>query len=163
MKPYYTPAEAAAATGASRAAIRTYTQRYARSFSTEATPEEGRARRFTAADLKLIAFIRDKTTGELERFAWEPPLSTGEQALTEGGEHAALVPSAQLQAIQALLTDAQRREQQAQERLATREQELHARINDLTRQLGEVQGEFKAYKAHRRRPTWLVWLFGGEA
>ncbi len=103
MKPYDTPAEAAAATGASRPALRTYTNRYTRYFSTEATPEQGRARRFTAADLKVIAFIREKTitenlaheeieahlaAGELERFAWEPPDQIEEQLLTEGGEQA---------------------------------------------------------------------------
>src|SRR5688500_15587657 len=86
-KEYYTPAEAQEITGASKPALRIYTNRYRRWFSTEATPAEGVTRKFTAADLKLIAYIRQQTSlgetheevqeqliaGVLESFAWESP------------------------------------------------------------------------------------------
>ena len=81
---YYTTSQAATITGASIQTIRTYTKLYARHFSTEATPELGQARRFTAADLRVIRFAielaqqnftREQVAerlaaGELERFEW---------------------------------------------------------------------------------------------
>jgi DNA-binding transcriptional MerR regulator len=57
MAASYSTKRAAELTGASRQALRVYTARYSRYMSTEATPEHGGERRFTEADLKLMAYI----------------------------------------------------------------------------------------------------------
>lgn len=63
-KDYYSTKDASAMTGASRQVIRVYTDRYARWLSTEATPGPGKERRFTASDLKLIAYVYQQTSRE---------------------------------------------------------------------------------------------------
>lgn len=174
IKDYYTTKEASELTGASKQIIRTYTERYARFLSTEATPDPGKPRRFTASDLKLMAYVYQQTAagnmthdqvleslngGSLERFDWELPRpSPKESEETTQSAPNALIPAERLQAAQALLMDAQRREQGAQDAL----QNAQERIAQLERELGKAQGELSAYKSLKRRPTWLVWLFGGE-
>jgi len=175
MKPYYTPNEAATITGASKPALRTYTTRYARYFSTEATPGKGSSRRFTAADLKLITFIREKTTGEnqsheetlaalangaLDEFMWQVPEDQGGQA-QDSDFSTALVPVERLHALQTLLTDMQRREQSAQDRLLKREQELQDRIYILEREVGKLEGTLDAYQSISRKPWWAR-FFGSQ-
>ncbi len=178
MQDYYSTKEAADLTGASRQIIRTYTNTYQRHFSTEGAPAQpGQPRRFTAGDLKLIRFIYTCTAGEkltheqvqdrlaeghLEQFAWQPPDATGS---AETGEKpaeipsTALVPVERLQAAQALLLDAQRRESEA----AGEVQALQERINALERELGKAQGELQGYKASQRKPpAWWIRLFGGR-
>lgn len=156
--------------------------------STEATPDAGTERRFTEADLKLMAYIyqqtqrRGKTHVEVEAalepdapdgnpmvldtFDWKPP-TTAQHATIDGGEvGTALVPIDRLVAIQALLQaerDARLRDEEERQRLLDREQQLSARLEDVRQQLGEAQGELQALKAQRRKPpTWWVRLFGGE-
>lgn len=162
MPTLYTPKAAAALLGVSPAALRKYAGIYARHLSTEAT---GTPRAFTVADMRLFAFvahatamgrthsaIQESITGQGEDFAafsWDAPDDTenaGEAPST------ALVPVAQLQAAQALLQDAQRREADARaEAEAARE-----RIATLERELGRAEGELAA----RRRSLWAK-LFGG--
>ena len=172
MKSTYTTKEAAELTGASRQSIRAYTPIYARYLSTEATPEPGKARRFTVSDLKLLAYVRHCTSaeglthdqvqeslaaGELEAFDWQPPEEpeTEPQPETTG----ALVPIEQVRAMQALLADAQRRESD----LADRERELLDKIEGLERELGQAQGELAGFKAGQRKPPgWWRALFGGR-
>jgi DNA-binding transcriptional MerR regulator len=177
MKPYYTPNEAAVLTGASKPALRTYTTRYVRYLSTEATPDKGNSRRFTAADLKVIAFIREKTTienqsheetmaalarGALEEFAWQlPEEENGQPGYSE--TNTALVPIERLQTLQAILVDTQRREQIAQERLEQREKELQERIYILERELGKAEGALSTFQSMTRKPaSWWTRLFGGR-
>lgn len=175
MKDAYTTKEAAELTGASRQIIRTYTERYRRWFSTDATPEPGQARRFTRADLALIGFIHTSTTsagltheqvaeqlasGELERFEWQPERSEAQEQAeeAEASSTALLVPYAQLRAAELLLHDAQRREGEAREETDT----LRERLERLQLELGEARGELAAYKAMQpKRPRWWLWLFGG--
>jgi len=174
---YYTTSQAAEITGASVQIIRAYTKLYARHFSTEATPEPGQSRRFTAADLRLIKFAHQLSrqnitreqvaerlaAGELEQFEWWPPEppeaeSQAEQAAGEPGT--ALVPLERLQAAQALLRDAQSREQAAAERVQT----LQAQIGELQRELGKAQGELQGFRsAQYRSPKWWRAIFGGRA
>lgn len=176
MKPYYTPNEAAALTGASKPALRTYTTRYARYFSTEATPNKGSSRRFTAADLKLIVFIREKTTGEnqsheetmaalangeLAQFMWQVPEAETGQA-GNSAFSTALVPVERLQALQAILADTQRREKTVQERLEQREKELQERIYILERELGKAEGALNAYQSAPKTSSWWTRFFGGQ-
>jgi len=176
MKDYYSTKEAAELIGASKQILRAYTGTYARYLSTEATPEPGGVRRFTEADVRLLAFVYQKTTGEnltheavleqlaegaLEQFTWQPeqpePESTPESQ--QSAEAGMLVPVAQYRAAEALLRDAQRRESDAQER----EQALQEKINLLERELGQAQGELSATLANQRRaPAWWVALFGGK-
>ena len=100
VKEYYSTKEASELTGASRQVIRVYTDKYARWLSTEATPGPGKERRFTSADLKLIAYVYEQTgtenqthdqvieqitTGALDAFAWETPEpSSSATEATEG-------------------------------------------------------------------------------
>jgi DNA-binding transcriptional MerR regulator len=166
MAPLYTPKQAAALLGISVSAVRLYTNTYTRYMSTEAT---GNPRRLTEADLRRIAFIVSKTsTGqahervlahldtdegkqEYEAFDWDAPDADQEPTT-------ALVPVAALQAAQALMLDAQRREQEG----AQRERELQEQINQLLRELGMKEGELAAYKASKPKGFWARLLGGGE-
>jgi DNA-binding transcriptional MerR regulator len=169
MKEYYTSTEVAQLLGASKQAIRNYTTVYARYLSTEATPERGGMRRFTESDVKLLAYVYTKTRIEnfnheqvLERLAqgdldqFEFHISQPDETQPQEGTEptTALVPFERLQATQALLADAQRRELQAVEEIRQRDQELLR----LQHELGRVEGELSAYK--RRRPAWWIRLFG---
>lgn len=174
---YYTTSQAAEITGASVQIIRAYTKLYARHFSTEATPEPGQSRRFTAADLRLIKFAHQLSrqnitreqvaerlaAGELERFEWWPPEPPEAENLAEqaaGEQSTALVPLERLQAAQALLRDAQSREQAATEQV----QALQAQIGELQRELGKAQGELQGFRsAQYRSPKWWRAIFGGRA
>ena len=174
MRDYYTTKEASDLTGASRQIIRTYTDRYKRYFSTDATPEAGHARQFTAADLVLIAFIHTRTTaqaltheqvqeqlasGELERFEWQPERQQSAEQPQEQESSAGtmLVPYVQLRAAEMLLHDSQRREAEAQSETNA----LRERLERLQLELGEARGELMAYKAMQpKRPRWWLWLFG---
>ena len=178
MKDTFGTKETSAITGASRPVIRTHTQRYARYLSTEATPEAGTERRFTAADLKVIAFVyqlgeREGATreqvherlaaGELDQFAWlppeEPPSAVPGSQSAESAPGGALVPVERLQATQALMLDAQRREEQALEQVAT----LQAEVQRLSIELGKAQGEAATLKSSRyTAPRWWRALFGGR-
>lgn len=175
---YYTTKQAAEITGASRQIIRTYTATYQRHFSTEGAPEQpGQPRRFTPADLRLIRYIYTSTAeqkltheqvlaalaaGGLAQFDWQPPAPSERPLPAESaapGTGTALVPVERLQAAQALLADAQRREAEA----AQREQTLQERLAQLERELGRAQGELAGYKAAQRRPpAWWAWLFGSS-
>ena len=172
--PYYSTSQASDITGASIQIIRAYTKLYARYFSTEATPEPGQARRFTAADLRLIKFAHQLSrqnitreqvaerlaAGELDRFDWQPPEAESEPEQAGGEPSTALVPLERLQAAQALLQDAQRREQAAAEQAAA----LQAEVQRLAGELGKAQGELAGYKAAQyRSPKWWRAIFGGRA
>jgi DNA-binding transcriptional MerR regulator len=160
--PLYSPRQAAIALGISPSAIRNYTNTYSRHLSTEATSNP---RRLTESDLRVIGYVVSKTaTGlshdrvlallateagqqELAEYAWEVPEDEAEPEPST-----ALVPLAQLQAAQALMLDAQRREHDALQR----EQELQAKINELMLELGKAQGELVA----RKSGGWWARLFG---
>ena len=172
--PYYTTSQASEITGASIQIIRAYTKLYARYFSTEATPEPGQARRFTAADLRLIKFAHQLSrqnitreqvaerlaAGELDRFDWQPPEPESEPEQPSSEPSTALVPLERLQAAQALLRDAQSREQAAAEQVAA----LQAEVQRLAGELGKAQGELQGYKAAQyRAQKWWRTLFGGRA
>jgi DNA-binding transcriptional MerR regulator len=184
----YSVKQAAEITEISRQSIRAYTGSYARWFSTEATPQQGGERRFTRADLKLIKFIfatvtRDKITheqvqerlaaGALEAFDWEPD-TDAHRATSEPFQHTntSLVPVERLQAAQALMLDAQRREQEAiaraeeqarelREQAQQRERELLEQVNQLQRELGKTEGELATIRASKPKGFWAR-LFGGE-
>jgi DNA-binding transcriptional MerR regulator len=165
MTPLYTPKQAAELLGISVSAVRLYTNTYARHLSTEATSNP---RRLTEADLRRIAYVVSKTsTGqahervlahlateagqqEYDAFEWESPDAEQEA-------NTALVPAGALQAAQALMLDAQRREEEARER----EKALQDRIEQLLRELGKTEGELAALRASKPRSFWAR-LLGGE-
>lgn len=122
---YYLPKDAQALIGISASTLRNYTRDFERWLTTEATTTP---RRFTAADLKLFAFVRYRTAekletigkvqaaldaGELEAFDWQAPAMPTTPAEATETEAGALVPLESLRLHQALLVDAQRREEQA--------------------------------------------------
>ena len=177
MRATYSTKEASDITGASTAAIRAYTAAYARYLSTEATPDPGKSRRFTSADLKLIAFVyqlgerenakREQVldrlaAGDLDQFTWQPPVepdSADQGAATTESTSSALVPIERLQATQALMLDAQRREELAAAQVAT----LQAEVQRLTLELGKAQGEAATLKSSRyTAPRWWRAVFGGR-
>ena len=164
---------AAAITGVSPQSIRSYTGTYARYLSTEATPAQGKERKFTRDDLRLIKFVyqaigRGNVTheqvqqqleqGDLDSFDWEPQdaPSTASDPPQDAGSY--LVPVAQLQAAQALMLDAQAREQQA----IQREQALQTRIEQMQRDMGKLEGELSATKASKPKGFWARLFGGGE-
>ena len=167
--PLYTLKQANAITGVSRAGIRQYCARYARWLSTYATPPAGLERQFTRDDLRTIKFIREITAtgaghdavveqlqaGALESYAWQPPdvAPSPTEAAADAGTY--LVPAERLQAAQALLADAQRREAEA----AAKAEAAQAEIARLNRELGEARGALSVYEK-RKRPRWLASLFG---
>lgn len=167
MQDLYTTKQASTATGVSGQAIRTYTARYERYFSAEATPGPGRDRRYTSEDVRLIAFIAAQTrtganhddvqdqlaNGALDSFVWEPAAHR-DATETPDSTEAHLVPLERLQAAHALLQDAQRREDEAK----AQTEALQAEIQRLTLELGQAQGKLAAtYRA----PRWWRALFGG--
>lgn|GEM_PF-3383069 len=168
---YYLPKDAQALVGISASTLRNYTRDFERWLTTEATTTP---RRFTAADLKLFAFVRYRTAekletigkvqaaldeGELEAFDWQAPAMPTTPAEATEGEAGALVPLESLRLHQALLVDAQRREEHASAEAA----ELRARVEALQNELGRAQGELAAVKAGRyRAPAWWRSIFGGR-
>lgn len=173
MIEYYTTKQAADLTGSSRQSIRVYSNVYKRFFSSEGAPPPGQSRKFTQDDIKLIAYIAATTelgllhsqvierlnAGALDEFTWQPPQAPqAEPQQAEQATGAYLVPVERLQATQALMADAQRREQQALDQAAA----LQAEVQRLTLELGQATGELQAYKSLRKRPRWLIALLGGE-
>lgn len=171
MSAYYTTKAASELTGVSRQALRAYTRRYARHLSTEATPAAGSERRFTEADLRLLAFVYTHTSagetheqvaerlaaGELEHFDWLPP--EPEPAAHIGEAASALVPIERFEVAQSLLREAERRERTASEEA----ERLRAEVQRLTLELGKAQGELTGVKSARyRAPAWWSALFGGR-
>lgn len=174
MSAYYTTSQAATITGASLQTIRSYTKLYQRYFSTEATPESGQSRRFTSDDLRLIRFCLELanqnltreqiaerlSAGELANFTWQPtqqPLDATQEPAPSSST--ALVPYERLQTAQALMLDAQRREEQALDQVAT----LRAEVQRLSIELGKAQGEAATLRESRyTAPRWWRALFGGR-
>lgn len=167
----YTTKSASQVTGISRPALRTYTARYGRYLSTHATPESGSPRQFTGDDLRVLRFVYELTSGgathelvqerlaagALDEFDWMPPKparSSGAEDALDGST--ALVTREQVQSMQLLMLDAQRRENEALER----EKAAQAQIAELQRALGQAEGELQTLKTFKRRPRWLAALFG---
>lgn len=171
---YYSTKDAAARSGASRQAIRAYTARHARYFSTEGAPtERGQARKFTEADIKLLAFIRHLTTdqglthdavgeqlaaGALDKWVWashSAPSATEERQEATG----TLVSYERLQAALALLNDTKERE----DALAAQLEASQAEIRALERALGKAEGELTALKGQPKGKGFWARLLGGSA
>lgn len=168
---YYLPKDAQTIIGVSASTLRNYTRDFERWLTTEATTVP---RRFSADDLRLLAFVRFRTAerqetigkvqaaldaGELDAFDWQPPAVPTEATTATEAETGALVPLESLRLAQALLSEAQRREEHASTEVA----ELRSRIEQLQNDLGRAQGELDAVKAGRyRAPRWWRALFGGR-
>jgi len=159
-------------TGVSSSSLRNYTRDYERYFSTEATTTP---RHFTEEDLRLIAFIVDCTkgralthdqvaerllAGDLDTFTWLAPEMPQTPTDAAGESYGLLVPAERVQAAQALLQDAQRRENDAiAEAKAAQE-----RIAELERELGVAQGRLEGVeRSQYTAPKWWKALFGGRA
>lgn len=170
MTHLYTPKQARDILGVSPSALRTHSTTYARYLSTEAT---GNPRNFTDADLRVLAFVVNNTgmgkqhkdilqmladdAPEFAAFDWHAPASV------DAGEpmQTALVPAERLQAAQALMVDAQRREQEARAQLEARERELLDQVGELRQALGRAEGKLEALEATQQRRSWWARMFGG--
>ena len=172
---YYFPKDVMSIIGISSSTLRNYTKDFERWLTTEATTAP---RKFTADDLRIFAFIRFRTQEKLERldtvqaalddgalaaFDWQPPPPTQRPqatTATQEGETGVLVPLESLRLHQALLSESQRREEQA----STEAAELRTRIEALQNELGRAQGELAAVKSSRyHAPHWWRVLFGGRS
>ncbi len=172
---YYFPKDALTIIGVSASTLRNYTKDFERWLTTEATTTP---RKFTAADMRLFAFIRFRTSEKLERletvqaaldagaldaFDWQPPPPPQRPTMAtaaQDSEAGVLVPLESLRLHQALLSESQRREEQA----STEAAELRARIEALQNELGRAQGELAAVKSSRyHAPRWWRVLFGGRS
>ena len=169
---YYLPSQAQAICNISASTLRNYTRDFARWFTTEATTVP---RKFTADDLRLIAFIRYRTqekqeridavqaaldAGAMDTFEWQAPQRPQQPTAAQDSEAGVLVPLESLRLHQALLSESQRREEQA----ASEAAELRTRIEALQNELGRAQGELAAVKSSRyRAPRWWRSLFGGRS
>ena len=157
--------------GLSPAGIRNYCQVYARYLSTEATPAPGLTRRFTLSDMKLFAYVRQRTNegathiqiepeiaaGALASFEWELPTKqkTARPGPVEEPEEptTALVPASALAAYQTLL-------QATEKRLETTDSELsqaRSRIEQLQSELGKAQGISETLASQNARLTRSWW------
>lgn len=173
MKTLYSVKDAAEATGTSKAALRSYTKTYARFLSTEATPERGEARAFTADDLRLIRYVFEQTdagathqqvterlnAGELALYQWYPKEDGEEEDDENEAATTALITADVAKVAQALVEEARQREAAA----LARQQELQDRVEQLLRELGEAQGRIAAEKETRYNPpTWIKVIFGSR-
>jgi septal ring factor EnvC (AmiA/AmiB activator) len=130
----------------------------------------------------VVASTREGKTHDQVLAAWDEEYPTFEWEATEQpteGASTALVSVAALQAAQALMMDAQRREQEARERIQSllehseererriREQEdqkaqgLREELNQLQRELGRLEGELTALK-YKRNQSWWARIWGVE-
>ena len=174
MPDAYTTKAASEATGISRPALRLYTGVYSRYLSLDATPEPGKARAFTEADLRTLAFVYHYTgagetheavkqrleAGELAAFDWQPPEDEQAAPEAQASTGLALVPLERLQSALALMQEAQRREQEALAKALQLEEDNRR----LERALGTAHGALEAMRAARYvPPAWLRWLIGGRA
>ena len=164
---YYTPKDVQSMVAVSASGLRNYTRDYARWLSMEATETP---RRFTEDDVRLIAFIVHCTKeramthaqvvdrlqdGDLQTFTWQIPQAPETPIETPEDVTGHLVPVERVMTAQALLQDAQRRENEASDKV----DELQSRINELERELGEARGQLKS---RYRSPDWWRKLFGGS-
>jgi DNA-binding transcriptional MerR regulator len=169
MASLYTPKRICDQLGISQSALRIYVDKYGRHLSTEATTTP---RKFTEGDLQALAFVIASTREgkthdqvlatwdeEYPGFEWEPTVQPTDPTQ---GESTALVPMAALQAAQALMLDAQRREEMAREEAREREQKLQEQINQLLRELGKTEGELEALRKSKPKGFWQRLLGGGE-
>lgn len=170
MSETFTNKDVKAYLGLSPAGIRNYCQHYSRYLSTEATPDPGMTRRFTLADIKLFAYVRDRTNqgtthlqilpeienGALDSFEWDIPASSAYSAHSEDADHtepttAALVPASTLAAYQTLLSATEKRLQSTENEL----NQARARIEMLQSEVGDLTGQNKMLKV-----PWWKRLFG---
>jgi DNA-binding transcriptional MerR regulator len=147
MQSLYSTKQAAALTGVSRQALRTYTARYSRYLSTEATPAAGVVRQFTEADLRVLAFVYQQTkegyshdqvlamlaAGDLEGWSWTPKQTLDGEEEDFEDTQTAIVLHSQLQAVLAQLAV------ERAERLA-----LQERLESLQHTLGVAEGRLLA-------------------
>lgn len=169
MADLYTPKRVCDILEISQSALRGYVGKYERKLSTEATTTP---RKFTEADLHALAFVVASTsagkTHDQVLAAWDEEYPTFEWEATvqptdpTGDAGTALVPMAALQAAQALMLDAQRREEEAREEARERERQLQEQINQLLRDLGHKEGELEALRASKPKGFWSRLFGGGE-
>lgn len=175
----YTPAQVAQMVGVSLAGIRNYCQRYSEFFSPGAVPPKGQPREFTADDVRLVQFIRDRTgakqpqqhdqivqalrAGELADYHPAADAAAVDEDAESMSRDILLAP--QIAALQIVLKDYSLREAALQQRIdqtaqaaAERERALQAEIASLQRELGRVEGELSTIKS--RRPWWQFWRQG---
>lgn len=169
MSATYNPKTVASLTGVSIAGVRNYTNRpeLAPFFSESARPGPGEARAFTADDVRLVAFVKDRTdqgltydqvaqaihSGEFEEFShWSPPepeeAATRAHQVAAGEESTALVTGANAQALADLLDVLTERQLQA---LAPILDDMRAGVAQERARADQLAEEVKAERARADR------------
>ena len=182
----YTPSQVTKMTGLSLAALRNYCERYSDWFSPGAAPPKGQPREFTADDVRLVQFIRDRTGGEpkqnhdeieqalragefAEFVVSHPDGTTGQAAQGDaapdgaGGDEGmsrGMVP--QIQALQIMLRDYTQREALLQQRADQAALASTARERELQTQIAGLQRDLGRVEGElqaikARRPWWRFW------
>lgn len=174
-------------TSISLAALRNYCERYSDWFSPGAVPPKGQPREFTADDVRLVQFIRDRTAdrkqnhdeieqalraGEFGEFVASHPAPTTQAAQGDAPPDGAGVASAeesmsrdigpQIQALQIMLRDYTQREALLQQRADQAAQAAAARERELQTEIAELQRslgrvEGELQAIKSRRPWWRFW------
>ena len=120
MTDFYSVGDVSKMVSVSVASIRSYATRYAALMSPTATPAPGQVRRFSDADVRVIAYVYERTAqgktheevhvelleGALDGWEWIPPAPTeATETASERTDDAreALVPVSQLHAAQVLV------------------------------------------------------------
>lgn len=162
----YTPSQVTKMTSLSLAALRNYCERYSDWFSPGAVPPKGQPREFTADDVRLVQFIRDRTgrdpkqshdqivqalrAGEFAEFvASHPDGATAQAGQGDAAPDGAGAASAeesmsrdiapQIQALQIMLRDYTQREALQQQRADQAALAAAARERELQTQIAGLQ------------------------
>lgn len=183
----YTPSQVVKMTSISLAALRNYCERYSDWFSPGAAPPKGTPRQFTADDVRLVQFIRDRTgrepkqnhdeieqalrDGEFAEFVASHPDGAAGQA-AQGDAHPAgagvdepmsrdIVP-AQIAALQIMLKDYSQREAVLQQRADQAALAAAARERELQAEIAGLQRDLGRVEGElqaikSRRPWWRFW------
>lgn len=186
----YTPSQVTKMTSISLAALRNYCERYSDWFSPGAAPSKGTPREFTADDVRLVQFIRDRTkrdpkqnhdeieqalrAGEFDEFVASHPDGAGQAAQGDAAPDVGaddsmsrdIVAPAQIAALQIMLRDYSQREALLQQRADQAALAAAERERELQTQIAGLQRELGRVEGElttikARRPWWQRWRSTG--
>jgi len=180
----YSTQEAADLIACSKAAIRSYTTKFARYLSTDATPPAGQPRRFSATDLRTLHFIYTHASAGRTHDAIEPLLADNDSLAAHPWQTPDATPSAKpgpaspttaltttpaddsrldtlLRTLAGLMAPGGGRHPDDIQRIAELERRLaeqQQRIETLQLDLGVARGRLAALTEQQSTHWWHGWL-----
>lgn len=157
MQSIYTNKDVKRLLGLSSGSARNYTAHYAAYVSKGANPPQGATRHYTSDDMRLFAFVQERTgaglthadvlqeieSGALDSYEYNIPESPTDSPTEPAQEPTnALVPASTLAAYQTLLQSAEKRLQATESELS----QARSRIELLQNELGDLAGQNKMLK-----------------